>query len=132
LTLSLVIVVFGWLVALGTNGLFNSILLFLNAVDSPRQFLYTRGAVLLVLVQEFLPFMILSIMSVLMQIDETLEQASANLRANRFQTFTKIIIPLSEPGILSGFTLVFILSASAFITPQLVGGSRVQMTGSEI
>src|SRR5215207_2136403 len=101
LTLSLVVVVFGWLV-------------------------------LVVLVQQFLPFMILSVMSVVTQIDPALEQASANLRANRFTTFRRVIIPLAMPGILAGLTLVFILSASAFITPRMVGGARVQMLGSLI
>jgi putative spermidine/putrescine transport system permease protein len=69
---------------------------------------------------------------VVTQIDPALEQASANLRANRFTTFRRVIIPLAMPGILAGLTLVFILSASAFITPRMVGGARVQMLGSLI
>ncbi|MDR1686664.1 MAG: ABC transporter permease [Desulfovibrio sp.] len=132
MTLSLVVVVFGWLVALGRNGLLNSILMGLGVIDSPGRFLFNRAAVLLVLVQQYLPFMILSVMSGVAQIDPVLEQAAANLRADRFTTFRRVILPLSIPGILSGFTLVFILSVSAFITPKLIGGSRVQMIGSLI
>jgi putative spermidine/putrescine transport system permease protein len=130
LTLSLVVVVFGWLVFLGRNGLVNSLLVGLGVFETPQRLLFNRAAVLVVLVQQFLPFMILSVMSVVTQISPALEQAAANLHANRFTTFRRVILPLAMPGILSGMTLVFILSASAFITPRLIGGSRVQMVGS--
>ncbi|WP_271567015.1 ABC transporter permease [Bradyrhizobium sp. CCBAU 11386] len=132
LTLSLVVVVFGWLIILGRNGFVNSLLVTLGVIPSPRIFLFTRPAVMIVLVQQFLPFMILSVMSVITQIDPVLEQAAANLRANRFTTFRRIIIPLAVPGILVGFNLVFVLSISAFITPRLIGGNRVVMLGSLI
>ena len=132
LTLSLVVVVFGWLVVLGRTGLANAILMGLGLVDEPQRLLFNRTAVLVVLVQQFLPFMILSVMSVVTQISPALEQAAANLRANRFTTFRRVVLPLAMPGILSGLTLVFILSASAFITPRLIGGARVQMVGSLI
>nr|WP_249804765.1 MULTISPECIES: ABC transporter permease [unclassified Bradyrhizobium] len=132
LTLSLVVVVFGWLIILGRNGFVNSLLVTLGLIPSPRIFLFTRPAVMIVLVQQFLPFMILSVMSVITQIDPVLEQAAANLRANRFTTFRRIIIPLAVPGILVGFNLVFVLSISAFITPRLIGGNRVVMLGSLI
>ncbi|WP_092303397.1 ABC transporter permease [Bradyrhizobium sp. Ghvi] len=132
LTLSLVVVVFGWLIILGRNGLLNSLFVSLGIFASPKILLFSRPAVLIVLVQQFLPFMILSVMSVVTQIDPVLEQAAANLRANRFATFRKVIIPLAVPGILVGFNLVFVLSVSAFITPRLIGGSRVAMLGSLI
>lgn len=132
LTLSLVVVVFGWLIILGRNGLLNSVLVWLGLLSSPKVFLFSRLAVLIVLVQQFLPFMILSVMSVVAQIDPVLEQAAANLRANRFVTFRKVIVPLAIPGILVGFNLVFVLSISAFVTPRLIGGTRVAMIGSLI
>ena len=132
LTLSLVVVVFGWLVVLGRNGLLNSLLIGFGLIDRPHQLLFNRTAVLVVLVQQFLPFMILSVMSVVAQINPVLEQAAANLRANRFTTFRRVVLPLAMPGILSGLTLVFILTASAFITPRLIGGPRIQMIGSLI
>jgi putative spermidine/putrescine transport system permease protein len=130
LTLSLVVVVFGWLVLLGRNGLVNSVLVGLGVFETPQRLLFNRAAVLVVLVQQFLPFMILSVMSVVTQISPALEQAAANLHANRFTTFRRVILPLAMPGILSGMTLVFMLSTSAFITPRLIGGSKVQMVGS--
>ncbi|MDH2348672.1 ABC transporter permease [Bradyrhizobium sp. SSUT77] len=132
LTLSLVVVVFGWLIILGRNGLLNSLLVNLKILSTPETFLFSRPAVVVVLVQQFLPFMILSVMSVVTQIDLVLEQAAANLRANRFVTFRKVIIPLALPGILVGFNLVFVLSISAFVTPRIIGGSRVAMFGSLI
>ncbi|WFU71195.1 ABC transporter permease [Bradyrhizobium sp. CB2312] len=132
LTLSLVVVVFGWLIVLGRNGLLNALLVKIGILSSPKIFLFSRAAVIIVLVQQFLPLMILSVMSVVTQINPVLEQAAANLRANRFVTFRKVIIPLALPGILVGFNLVFVLSISAFVTPRLIGGSRVSMLGSLI
>ncbi|TIX46375.1 MAG: ABC transporter permease [Mesorhizobium sp.] len=132
LTLSLVVIVFGWLIILGRNGLLNSVLFNLGIISSPKTLLFTRPAVILVLVQQFLPFMILSVMSVVTQIDPVLEQAASNLRANRLVTFRRVIIPLATPGILVGCNLVFVLSISAFITPRLIGGNRVPMLGSLI
>ncbi|MGY4592764.1 putative spermidine/putrescine transport system permease protein [Bradyrhizobium sp. GM22.5] len=132
LTLSLVIVVFGWLVLLGRQGLINNILIGLGIASNPQQLLFNRGAVILVLVQQFLPYMILSVMNVVMQIDPVLEQASTSLRAGRIKTFAKVIIPLSAPGLLSGLSLVFVMAVSAFVTPRLVGGPKAQMTGGII
>ncbi|MER9751353.1 ABC transporter permease [Mesorhizobium sp. M0140] len=132
LTLSLVVIVFGWMIILGRNGFVNSLLINLGILSSPQQLLFNRTAVILVLVQQFLPFMILSVMSVMTQIDPVLEQAAANLRANRLVTFKRVIIPLALPGILAGFSLVFVLTISAFITPRLIGGNRVAMLGSLI
>lgn len=129
LTLSLVVVVFGWLVLLGRQGLVNSILVWLGILSSPQQLLFNRTAVVVVLIQQFLPFMILSVMNVVMQIDPVLEQASTSLRANRVRTFMKVIIPLSTPGMLAGLSLIFVMAVSAFVTPRLVGGPRAQMVG---
>ncbi|MEY9161072.1 ABC transporter permease [Bradyrhizobium japonicum] len=132
LTLSLVVVVFGWMIVLGRNGLLNAFLVNVGILSTPKTFLFSRPAVVVVLVQQFLPFMILSVMSVVAQIDPVLEQAAANLRSNRFTTFRKVIIPLALPGIIVGVNLVFVLSISAFVTPRIIGGSRVAMIGSLI
>lgn len=129
LTLSLVVVVFGCLVLLGRQGLVNNILVGLRVVSSPQQLLFNRTAIVIVLIQQFLPFMILSVMNVVMQIDPVLEQASTKLRASRAGTFIKVIIPLSTPGLLAGSSLIFIMAVSAFVTPRLVGGPRAQMVG---
>jgi putative spermidine/putrescine transport system permease protein len=132
LTLSLVVVVFGWVAILGRSGLVNSILVASGLFDSPHTLLFNKTAVIIVLVQQTIPFMILSVMSVVAQIDPVLEHAAANLRANRFVTFARVIIPLAAPGLMAGFVLVFVIAISAFITPMLVGGSRIRMIGSFI
>ncbi len=132
LTLSLVVNVFGWLIILGRGGLVNKFLLGLGLIDAPVQLLFSSFTVMLVMAQTFLPFMVLSIMSVVAQIDPALEQAAANLRAGRWTTLRRVVLPLAMPGILAGSTLVFILTVSAFITPRLIGGTRVQMLGSMI
>jgi putative spermidine/putrescine transport system permease protein len=132
LTLSLVVNVFGWLVILGGEGLVNRALLATGLSDEPLRLLFNRGAVLLVLAHTFLPFQILSVMSVIAQIDPALEEAAASLRAGRWTTLRRVVLPLARPGIVNGCTLVFILTISAFVTPRLVGGARVQMLGSLI
>jgi putative spermidine/putrescine transport system permease protein len=71
-------------------------------------------------------------MGVIVQIDPVLEQAATSLRAGRWTTFRRVVIPLSLPGILAGSTIVFMLTISAFVTPRMIGGTRVQMHGSLI
>jgi putative spermidine/putrescine transport system permease protein len=132
LTLSLVVNVFGWLVILGGSGLANRALLALGVIDAPLRLLFNRTAVLAVLAHTFLPFQVLSIMSVVAQIDPALEEAAANLRAGWWTTLRRVVLPLAWPGIVGGSTLVFILTISAFVTPRLVGGPRAQMLGSMI
>lgn len=132
LTLSLVVVVFGWMVVLGRSGLVNRVLESLGIIDSPLRLMFCTGAVVFVLVQQFIPFMILSVMGVVSQIDSALEEAAASLGANRLTTFRRVLLPLAVPGIANGLLLVFILSISAFITPRLIGGDKVQMIGSLI
>jgi putative spermidine/putrescine transport system permease protein len=130
LSLSLVVNVFGWMVILGRAGFANNILLFLGLVSQPLQLLYNRTAVLIVLGHTFLPFQVLSIMSVIAQIDPVLEQAAASLRADRWTTFRRVVIPLAWPGVLAGSTIVFMLTISAFVTPRFIGGTKVPMLGS--
>lgn len=130
LTLSLVVNVFGWLVVLGRGGLLNTMLLGVGVIDEPVRFLFNLPAVLIVLGHTFLPFQILAIMSVVSQIDPVLEQAAQSLRASRWTTFSRIVLPLAWPGVAAGSTVVFMLTISAFVTPRLVGGTKVQMLGS--
>jgi len=129
LSLSLVVVVFGWLVLMGRTGLINNILVGLGLVDAPVRLLFNTPIVILVLVQQFLPYMILTVMSVCVQIDPVLEDAAASLRSNRLATIRRVILPLAFPGLAAGATLVFVLSAVAFVTPRMIGGTRVRMLG---
>lgn len=96
------------------------------------ELLYTETAVLIGMVYNFLPFMILQINTVLSKLDHSLLEASADLGANRFQTFWKVIFPLSLSGVVSGITLVFLPAVSSFFIPKLLGGGQFFLIGNVI
>jgi putative spermidine/putrescine transport system permease protein len=130
LMVSTVIRVFGWIVILGRGGLINEVLGLLGL--DPVRILYTETAVVIGLVNVFIPFMVLPIMSAIERIPLSLEEASTNLGANWFQMFGRVILPLSYPGLVSGSLLVYSVSLSAFVTPVLMGGARIRVVGSQI
>jgi ABC-type spermidine/putrescine transport system permease subunit I len=131
LMVSTVIRVFGWVVILGNEGLVNQALRRLGAGDGVR-LLHTEGAVIIGLAQQSMPFMVLPIMASIERISPSLEEAARNLGASWGQMFTRTILPLSVPGLLSGALLVFSVSMSAFVTPALMGGRRSRMVGQQI
>ncbi len=131
LMVSTVIRVFGWVVILGNEGLVNQALRRLGAGDGV-QLLHTEGAVVIGLAQQSMPFMVLPIMASIERISPSLEEAARNLGASWGQMFTRTILPLSMPGLLSGALLVFSVSMSAFVTPALMGGRRSRMIGQQI
>jgi len=92
----------------------------------------TRGAVVLGMVYNYLPFMILPIYSVLIKLDNSLLEAAQDLGASAFAVFRKVIFPLSLPGILSGVTMVFVPSVSTFAISRLLGGGAQMMLGDLI
>ena len=131
LMVSTVIRVFGWVVILGNEGLVNQALRQLGAGDGVR-LLHTEGAVIIGLAQQSMPFMVLPLMASIERISPSLEEAARNLGASWGQMFTRTILPLSMPGLLSGALLVFSVSMSAFVTPALMGGRRSRMIGQQI
>ncbi len=131
LMVSTVIRVFGWVVILGNQGLVNQALRRLGAGDGV-QLLHTEGAVIIGLAQQSMPFMVLPLMASIERISPSLEEAARNLGASWGQMFTRTILPLSMPGLLSGALLVFSVSMSAFVTPALMGGRRSRMIGQQI
>ncbi len=131
LMVSTVIRVFGWVVILGNQGLVNQGLRWLGFGDGMR-LLYTEGAVIIGLAQQSMPFMVLPIMAAIERIPRSLEEAARNLGAGWGQMFTRTILPLSMPGLVSGTLLVFSVSMSAFVTPALMGGRRTRMVGQQI
>jgi len=131
LMVSTVIRVFGWVVILGNQGLVNQALRRLGAGDGV-QLLHTEGAVIIGLAQQSMPFMVLPLMASIERISPSLEEAARNLGASWGQMFTRTILPLSMPGLLSGALLVFSVSMSAFVTPALMGGRRSRMVGQQI
>lgn len=124
---SIIVRTYGWMVILSDRGPINRVLLELGLVDEPVRMLYNEFGVTVALVQVFVPFMVLSLVSAIQTIDPSLEQAAAALRANRLQAFWRVTLPLSAPGIVTGSVLVFILTLGAFVTPVLLGSAQTQM-----
>ena len=92
----------------------------------------TEAAVLLGMVYNFLPFMVLPIYNVLAKIDKDVIAAARDLGANNVQTFLRIILPLSVPGIISGITMVFVPALTTFVISDLLGGSKILLIGNVI
>jgi spermidine/putrescine transport system permease protein len=109
---------------LGLNGLVNQLLLSLGILEKPSQlFLFNQRAVLITMVVIYLPFVILPIFLALERIPRSLLHASIDLGAGAWDTFRRIVLPLSFPGTVAGALFVFVLALGDFITPQMVGGT---------
>lgn len=119
---------YAWLNILGKNGIVNVIL---NAFGiGTVDFLYNDGAVLLGMVYNFLPFMVLPIYTVLKKIDARVIEAAEDLGANKIQTFMRVIVPLSIPGITSGILMTFMPAVSTFVISSLLGGGKTTLIGN--
>lgn len=119
-----------WQTLLEKNGVVNTILSLLHL---PTQSLInTPGAIVLGMVYNFLPFMVLPIYNVLCKIDDNVVNAARDLGADFFQTLTRIWIPLSVPGIISGITMVFVPALTTFVISSLLGGSKILLIGNVI
>ncbi|WP_071433414.1 ABC transporter permease [Angelakisella massiliensis] len=121
---------YAWIGLLSDGGILQK-LLGLLGFGEPK-LLYTEGAVLLGMVYNFIPFMILQINTSLCKLDHSLLEASADLGADRFQTFWRVVFPLSLPGVVSGITLVFLPAVSSFFIPKLLGGGQYFLIGNVI
>ena len=119
-----------WQNLLEKNGVINMILHFFHLPD--LTLINTPGAIILGMVYNFLPFMVLPIYNVLSKIDKDVIFAARDLGANSLQTFSKIILPLSVPGIISGITMVFVPSLTTFVISDLLGGSKILLIGNVI
>lgn len=119
-----------WQNLLENEGVINTVLRFfslptLNIINTPY-------AIVLGMIYNFLPFMVLPIYNVLCKIDKNLINAARDLGANGFQTFMKVTLPLSVPGIISGITMVFIPSLTTFVVSEMLGGSKILLIGNVI
>lgn len=121
---------YAWMNILETTGLINQFLGLFGV--GPLNMMNTRGAVVLGMVYNFLPYMILPLYSVMTKIDKSTLEAAHDLGATGFESFRRIILPLSVPGIISGVTMVFVPSVSTFIISQLLGGSKHALIGDII
>jgi spermidine/putrescine transport system permease protein len=104
----------------------------LGIVDEPLNMIFTEFAVILGLVYVLIPFMFLPLYASVERLDWSLVQASQDLGATPFQTFRRIILPLTAPGIAGGSVIVFIPALGNFIVPSFLGGSKVQLAGNVI
>ena len=123
---------YAWIVLLNREGLLNQGFRLLGYDGAPINMLYTDATVVVGLVYNYLPFVILAIYASLSRLSPDLWEASSDLGARSFDTFRRVILPLSLPGVAAGTVFVFVLSIGNFVTPDLLGGGRVQMVGNLI
>lgn len=121
---------YAWIGLLSEGGLIQRLLGFFGIAQG--ELLYTEGAVLLGMVYNFLPFMVLQINTSLCKMDHSLLEASADLGANARQTFIRVTLPMSLPGVINGITLVFLPAVSSFFIPKLLGGGQYFLIGNLI
>ena len=121
---------YAWLTLLGNKGLINKFIGLFGL--GPWDLMYNSKAIMIGMVYNFLPFMVLPIYTVLLKMDRKLIEAAKDLGANDFEVFTKVILPLSLPGIYTGITMVFIPAISTFVVPNLLGGNNFYLIGNLI
>ena len=127
---SLIVRLYAWLLILKPTGLFNSVLMNLGVISQPLEILYTPVAVVLGMVYVMIPFMFLPLFASVDNLDRAQVEASLDLGANRVQTFVKVILPQTMPGIMGGAVIVFIPSVGNFIVPDVLGGAKGLMVGN--
>lgn len=123
---------YAWMVILREGGLVNVILMKSGLIEEPLKLLFTKKAVIIGLVYGYLPFMILPLYASIEKVNPALLEAAYDLGANPFQTFSRVMVPLTLPGIIAGSILVFIPTLGAFVTPDLLGGAKEMMIGNLI
>ena len=129
---SVVVRSFGWLVLLGRGGPIVQLLRDLDLVDRRFQLAYTETGIVLAMVQVLLPYMVLTLLGVLAQLDRRLIEASRAMGAGWWTTLARVTLPLSRPGIVAGSVLVFAVTVGSFITPVLLGGLKLPVLASGI
>jgi len=121
--------VYAWMGLLSDQGTINSILVALGIINEPIQMLYTEFAVYIGIVYTYMPFMILPLYANLEKLDGSLNEAAADLGSRPTNTFFKVTLPLTMPGVIAGSLLVFIPATGEYVIPDLLGGGNVQMIG---
>ena len=121
--------VYAWIGLLNNNGVINNLLMALGLIDRPLVMMRTNFAVYVGIVYSYLPFMILPLYATLEKLDTTLLEAAADLGCRPLRAFLAITLPLSVPGIIAGFSLVFIPALGEFVIPDLLGGTDTLMIG---
>lgn len=121
---------YAWMTLLESNGVINKLLGLVGI--QPVEMINTQGAIVLGMVYNYLPFMILPLYSVMTKIDKSVIEAAQDLGSSSVQVLTKVIIPLSKPGIMTGITMVFVPSVSTFIISRMLGGGSNMLIGDLI
>ncbi|MCX8279718.1 ABC transporter permease [Phyllobacterium sp. 0TCS1.6C] len=116
---------YSWMIVLGNNGFINSVLKSLGIIDRPLQMMFTTPGVVAALVHVTMPIMVIMLAAGLSHIDRNYEKAAESLGAGPMRCFLTVTLPLSMPGIVAGFSTAFAWTFSAFATPQLIGGGKV-------
>jgi putative spermidine/putrescine transport system permease protein len=134
LLVSVVVRAYGWqlILANGPAGVLNKVLMGLGLIHTPLALLYTDAAVVIGSLHVFFPMMVLPLVSTLGKVDRNLEDAARMLGASGVRVFLRVTFPLSLPGLLLGFALVFTLTAGSFVTPAILGGTNTMMLGNLI
>ncbi len=114
------------------EGLLNTALIALGVIDQPLQLTYTDTAVLIGMVYVYLPLMVLPLFAAIDRFDMRLLEAGYDLYASRWQVLTRIILPITRPGIVAGSILVFVPCLGAYVTPRILGGGKLMMVGNFI
>ncbi|MFZ5675267.1 MAG: ABC transporter permease [Pseudomonadota bacterium] len=129
---SLLVRTYAWLVLLQRKGLVNSMLMSLGIIDEPLNLVYNMSGVVIGMVHIMLPFMVLPLYATMRAIDPGLMRAAISLGAPRRKAFFTIFAPLSLPGLIAGSLLVFIYCLGFYITPQVLGGGRINLVSMKI
>jgi putative spermidine/putrescine transport system permease protein len=119
----------GWMTLFGSKGAFNALLLWLGLIRAPLEIMFTEKAVIIGIIAVNLPYMVLTLQSVLEGIARNLEEAAFSLGAGPWQMFRRVLWPLALPGTIAGAIFCFILAMNAYATPVLLGGPQFKMMG---
>ncbi len=121
--------VYSWMGLLADQGTINNLLISIGVIDEPIRMLYTEFAVYIGIVYTYMPFMILPLYANMEKLDGSLNEAAADLGSRPVNTFFRVTLPLTTPGIIAGCLLVFIPATGEYVIPDLLGGGNVQMIG---
>ena len=127
---SLIVRLYAWLLILKPSGILNTVLMATGLISEPLEILYTPAAVVLGMVYVMIPFMFLPLFASVDNLDRAQVEASMDLGGNRLQTFVKVVLPQTLPGIMGGAVIVFIPSVGNFIVPDILGGAKGLMIGN--
>ncbi|WP_353151615.1 ABC transporter permease [Pollutimonas bauzanensis] len=119
---SIIVRTYSWMIILGTKGVINEFLIGIGIIDKPLNLMYNMVGVVIGMTYVLLPYFVLTLFSTMKGIDMWLIQAGRSMGASNFYVFRKVFFPLSMPGIVSGFLIVYILAIGFFVTPALMGG----------